>query len=404
MAEPKQVLYSPVDISDAEYTDQFAEKTEEELDFEKFRDEMRESNQYAKITVSRQPTTSDGRPGQQKLIFLFECGMDEYSFSQLSSRCRDEYGTGVYRIQARNEKGQLKINKAIQVEAPKTEISESGNNAGDIISRMSEAMHNHQIRTEQMFSRFAGPQSGTDAFDQMTKMMTAMGTMMAGMGIQPQAPQPPKTLIEQLTEFKLLKELMGDATEGGGGEANLYSLLGKTVEAFGGPIAAAIAAGADSGQLNPEGVAQLPAPEPELTEVQKVKDAEAHKLAMRKNIHILIQNAKTEIPPDAFALILLNNTPPEKEDELWNFISAENCVDEIIAIEPAAEAYREWFDSLRLAVMDLMTEDEIPGEHPPENPDLSDSKNGSTIPESEAVAGGGDLPHDPDNGDTSSDT
>jgi hypothetical protein len=51
-----------------------------------------------------------------------------------------------------------------------------------------------------------------------------------------------------------------------------------------------------------------------------------------------------------------------------------------------------------------MSDEEIPGEHPPENPDLPVPENGSSLPVVDAVAGGGELPHDPDNSDTPSDT
>ena len=52
----------------------------------------------------------------------------------------------------------------------------------------------------------------------------------------------------------------------------------------------------------------------------------------------------------------IHGTPEEKENELWEFISAENCVDTIIKIEPAAEPFKQWFVDLRLAVIELMTE------------------------------------------------
>ncbi len=93
MTEPKQILYSPVDIDDAEFQNLHEQQTEEEIDFEKFRDEMRESNEYAKLTITRQPTTSDGRPGAKKGVFLFECGFDEYSFSQLCGKLRHPHVT-----------------------------------------------------------------------------------------------------------------------------------------------------------------------------------------------------------------------------------------------------------------------------------------------------------------------
>lgn len=396
MPTPKQVVYTPVDVDDAQYAE-FAEPSEDEIEFEKFKEEFKQSNEYAKVSVYRQPTTRDGRPGQKALTFLFEAGVEEYTFSQLAGRLRDEYGSGTYRIHMRDKENKLKMNRAIHIEAPKS-TDVVANPTGDLIDRFSLAMSEQQERTERMLRSIIGPQSGGDAFDQMTKMMTAMGAMMQGMGIQ--TPQPPKTLVEQLTEFKMIKELFGGENSSDTGEANIYTLLGKTVEAFGGPIAAALAQGAESGDLTPEGLATtgaLPAPE---TQTQEMTEQEKHNMEMRKNIHILIQNAKTGIPPEQFAMILVNNTPEEKEDDLWNFISNENCVAQIIQLEPAADAYKEWFDALRLAVIELMSEPE-----PDETPELTGEPDASITGESgEAVAGVAEATSDTDKGDTPSDT
>ena len=119
MAEPKQVVYTPVDIEDAEFSSFNHEPTEDELEFQKFRDEFKQANEYAKVSCYRQPTTSDGRPGQKSLTFLFDAGVEEFSCSQLAGRLRDEYGSGTYRIQLRDKDGQLKMNRAISIEAPK---------------------------------------------------------------------------------------------------------------------------------------------------------------------------------------------------------------------------------------------------------------------------------------------
>ena len=398
MPEPKQVVYTPIDVDDAQYAE-FAEPSEDEIEFEKFKEEFKQSNEYAKVSVYRQPTTRDGRPGQKALTFLFEAGVEEYTFSQLAGRLRDEYGSGVYRIHMRDKENKLKMNRAIHIEAPKS-TDVVANPTGDLIDRFSLAMSEQQERTERMLRSIIGPQSGGDAFDQMTKMMTAMGAMMQGMGIQ--QPQPPKTLVEQLTEFKMIKELFGGDDSGDSGEANIYSLLGKTVEAFGGPIAQALAAGAESGDLTPEGLATtgaLPAPE---TKTVELTEQEQHNMEMRKNIHILIQNAKTGIPAEQFAQILVNNTPEEKQDALWDFISRESCVDEIIGLEPAADAYKEWFVALRDAVIELMTEPE-----PDSDSELTGAEDASKVPESgEAVAGdaGGIQTSDTDTGDITSDT
>ena len=67
---PKQVVFTPIDdsedaISDAEYIDQ---RSQEERDFEKFRDEMRDSTEYAKYTVARLPTDAKGRQIGKQLM------------------------------------------------------------------------------------------------------------------------------------------------------------------------------------------------------------------------------------------------------------------------------------------------------------------------------------------------
>lgn len=369
--QQKQILYTPVDIDDADFEDSTREKTEEELDFEKFRDEMRETNQYAKITVSRQPTTSDGRPGQQKLIFLFECGMDEFSFSQLCSRCRDEYGTGTYRIQARNEKGQLKINKAIQVEVPKTSGSiADGNNPSEIITRFSEAMHNHQIRTEQMLRTAQGPVTGNDAFKQMTEMMTAMGSMMGAMGIKPAEAAPQKTLLEQMTEYKMMMELFGgnEGGLGGGGEANLYSLLTATMQSFGGPIAAAIAAGQADGSVNQHGLLTAPKPNPVEKPVNTESEImqEQEKEQLKSQLKLIVANAKAGVDAQTFATIVVEKTPEEMADKLYDFLSGDDWLEQLIFLNEEVDIYKEWFTAWRDQVLLELTE--------PDNPELDEAE------------------------------
>ena len=436
MPEPKQILYSPVDVDDADFVD-FAQVDpkllEENAEFEKFKAEMHETQDDAKISVSKKLTDSQGQPLGRKSFQCFTCGIDDYDFSQICTRIREEFGTGLYKIQGRDSNGKFKFGKTVGILAPKSDVVEnSGNNVGDLIDKFSDAMERQAMRTEQMFSKLVGPQTGGDAFSQMTQMMTAMGGMMGAMGVTPQQPQAPKTLVEQLTEFKMIKELFGgDESSEPGGDANLYTLLGKTVEAFGGPIAQAIAAGAESGALSETGVVALPAPDSPVrgthvqpTEAEAMTEQEKHNMAMRKNIHILIQNAKAEIPPEAFALILVNNTPEEKENELWDFISAENCVETILKLEPAAEPYKEWFVDLRIAVIDLMTElVPVPEEEidpagkdsqadiDPPGKELQADESGSNLDDSETVAGDeeGASPEDSESsgksdGDTASDT
>ena len=367
------VYVLPKDYDEGEF-----EVSEEQIVFEQFANEAKDNEQYSKMTVSRVPMNRHGQRGAQKLSFLFEAALDEYSYSQLLSKLRDEYGSGFYKIQARNEKGQLKLNKTVAVEAPAEDTDKaSADNGSGVIAQVSQTLADQQTEMRELLrDNFSRPQN--DPIDTIVKVAGAVAPILTALGIsRPEAAPAPKTLVDQLTEFKMLQELFGgDGSDGIGGDANLYSLLTATVNSFGGPIAAAIAAGAQSGELNTQGVAALPAPKP--TEIEKVTDQQKHDMEMRKQIHILIQNAKTGIPPEHFAGILVNYTPEDKQDELWDFISAEKCVDTIIELEPAAEPYREWFVALRLAVIDLMADTEK---------DLQDEPGESSLPESDAVAG-----------------
>ena len=351
----------------------------ESQEFEKFKEEMHDSQDYAKITISRQPTDTRGQPIGRKLFQCFECGVDDYTFSQLCSRIRDEYGSGLYRIQGRDSKGKFKFNKSVGIQAPKLlDDEKSENNVGSLIDKFSDAMERQQARTEAMFERIAGPQSGGDAFDQMTKMMTAMAGMMGAMGIQPIAPQAPKTLMEQLTEFKMLKELFGD-NEASGGESNLYSLLGETVKAFGGPIAAALAAGQANGQLSPEGRPMLPnptpAPEPAISDEQR-----KHIEAMKSQLRILVGNAKAGTDPVEFANIVVANLPENMIDRFLDTIEPEDYLEKLAVYEPEVMQHKEWFDSLRGQVLEVLTE-------PADDAELQTDENASSIPLSESVAG-----------------
>lgn len=382
------------------------EMSEEEQAFNQFKDEARDNENYSKIVVSRVPMNKHSQRGGQKLIFLFECGVDEYTYSQLLSHIRDEYGSGFYKVQARNELGQLKLNKTVVVEAPRADTAHASANtgSGNILANFSAALREHSERTENMFREFM-PQGQANSLDQFTQIMGAMGAMFKAIGFNPQGqtPEKPKTLMEQLTEFKMVKELFEKDGSGGDSEDNLYTVLGKTLDAFGGPIAAALAAGSQSGQLDNNGVVRKALPNPKES-ASMLSDPKYD--ALRKNVGILLKNAQMKIPPTAFAQVLVANTPPEQEDALWEFISNENCVDEIVRLEPKAEVHRAWLEALREAVLDLMTEPDDDDEDDDKQPgapesvetetgqDLTIVEKGGRVSPSAAVAGEDENGHD----------
>ena len=58
MAEPKQVVFSPINVDDAEYADfePDPKMAEENAEFEAFKSEMHDSQDDAKITVGKKLT------------------------------------------------------------------------------------------------------------------------------------------------------------------------------------------------------------------------------------------------------------------------------------------------------------------------------------------------------------
>ena len=63
MTQPKQMLYTPVDVDDADFVDfDRDEKMESEnAAFEQFKTEMHDAKLDAKITVDKKLTVSNGR-------------------------------------------------------------------------------------------------------------------------------------------------------------------------------------------------------------------------------------------------------------------------------------------------------------------------------------------------------
>jgi len=408
--KPKQVVYSPVEVDgEAVYTDLEFEKSEEQIDWETFREEMRESNEYAKITVYRQPMDSIGQRGQKKLTYLFDVGLDEYQYSQLCARLRDEYGTGTYRMQGRDSENKLRFNRAVTIEAPKVE-NEKGElqTIPNIISEMRLTMNEQQAQMAELFKSLAGPQTGGDAFKQMTEMMTAMGGMMAAMGLNP---KPQKTFMEEMTQFQMMQEMFSGGNSGGGNEANLYSLLTATMQSFGGPIAAAIAAGQSDGVVNAQGLLENPkdrisAAPPLPVDKEKIKQ-EQEMEALKGQIKILVANAEAKTDAVRMANLIVEKTPEASLDSLFEFLSGDDYLAQMIFLVPEVKAHESWFIKLRDTVLELLTESDdppiVPESDEPDNSGAGADAEPDHPADTVAETTGSDI-SDETNGDAAKDT
>ena len=379
---PKQVVFTPIDdsedaISDAEYIDQ---RSQEELDFEKFRDEMRDSTEYAKYTVARLPTDAKGRQIGKQLMQMFECGIEDYTFSQLVARIRDDYGTGVYKITARKANGHFGFQQTIGIEAPMSDRQDNPQvaNAGELLDTFSLAIERQQARMEAMFKNLAGPRTGGDAFEQITQMMAAMGGMMQSMGM---SPQQPKSIVDQLAEFKMLQELFSGGGGGGGdggGEANMYSLLTETVKDFGPLLGAAITAQTKAGAIPLAG--PVPAlPNPDTPEA--APDPEAGSVeALRAQIDFLVGQAKLGAKAVDVAAAILPGIPDTALESIEAFLQKDDCIDICATVNGEVNSYRAWFQEWREIMLQRL------GEILEGGPELGKPSPPSETPESTGVS------------------
>lgn len=386
MATPKQVLYQPVDVDDAEFVD-FAEpdaKLEaENAEFEKFKSEMHDAQDDAKIMVGKKLTDSRGRPMGKQVFECFECGIDDYSFSQLCTRIREDFGTGLYQILGRDSNGKYKFRKIVGVQAPfGPDNVPAGTDIGMLIDKFSDAMQRQQMQTEQMFAKLAGPRTGGDAFSQMSEMMTAMGGMMGAIGFNP---QPQKSFMDEMTQFKLMQEMFTGGNGGGGGDANLFSLLTETVKSFGPAIGMAIAAQKESGAIPMSGpvVAALSPPDKKETKLSNQLES------MRPQIDFFVGQAKAGATPEAVVNAIWPGIPEQSYESIEAFLQQENCIDLCAQVNTEVNTWRVWFTQWR----DLMLEkfnaffSEVPPETGLQDGEIIGGEPLTIIPEGEQTSG-----------------
>lgn len=343
------------------------EISDEELIFQKFKDEFSQGENYASITVYRQPTGYGGRASKQKLTYLFECGLDEYSFPQLLAHLRDGYGSGTYRIQGHSAERKMLFNRAVEVEAPPKPSSDStAPNPAAIMESVQRMLGEQQSRTEQMLERMNASKPTQDPMDFMVKLAGAIGAIItplapifAARSATPAAPQ--QDILGELTKFAKVKEVLSDLAVGGGdgggdsAESNFYDLAGKAVEHLGPMIAAAAANGAFKGQRAlPAPVAEVPLdkrPIPEAQETGGAPDMRRNPAGqvdpIKKQVDILLSNAKMGADPEQVAEMVLNMTPDEKLDDLAKFVGDPHVIERMAQANPEVRKYTPFFQALR---------------------------------------------------------
>lgn len=369
-----------------EFDEELDEKLEQEKsEFDKFKDEIHDANDYAKISVSKKQTDSSGRPIGKNVFDCFECGIEDYTFTQLCERIRSDFGTGLYQIIGRDSKGKYKFKKVVGVAAPKSQEGESspGNNVGVLIDKFSDALERQAARTEQLFSNIAGPQTGGDAFDQMTKMMSAMGAMMGAMGLKTPEPLPQKTMLENMQEMAMMKEILETLGGGNSSDGNIFGLLTETVKNIGPLLGVALAAGQKDGTVNKEGII-APQPRIENPDKETTMQTEQEKLnAMLPQLKFLHKQADGGAKPQDVAEFALKAIPDDHLENIEEFLSREDCIEKCKEVFPPIAEYEKWLIQWQTEMLNGLAQ--ILDDGGAEDTDLTgDDKEAQTSPDSVA--------------------
>ena len=347
-----------------EFDTAFGDDDEEAKEFADFFDEMVEANDYAKVTVYRVPVNEKGTLTSRKLSYLFDFSLGEMSYSQMSAKIRDDYGTGVYRVQMRDAKGQMLKQRTVSVEAPKNADPKPAAE-NNLVSSIAYAMERQNEQMQRMFESFGNQRPSFD-FKEVIGYVVPIATALGALGISFKS-KPEKSLTETLAEIAAIKELFSNNDEGG--ESNFFSMMETTLKSFGPAFAQAIAMGQNSA-AKPGAPAALPNPNRPDPMQEKIKE-------MKPQLDFVLMQVKTGATASTVAdffvdNLLANEAVSDAEiDAIEQFLELPDCFRRCVAVVPEWANYAQWFEAWRVAMLKGLQETEA--DDAGENPDLTKS-------------------------------
>lgn len=78
-------------------------------------------------------------------------------------------------------------------------------------------------------------------------------------------------------------------------------------------------------------------------------------MLQKQQLNFLIKQAEAGKDPGLYAELLLDQIGAPA---VLDFVGKEDCYEKLLAIEPAIEAYRPWFEALRTAILEITREDD----------------------------------------------
>lgn len=346
--------------------------TDEELAFDEFVAGM-SAERMGELRVGKIKVAKDGTPvANTRSAHCFSCPIDQFTYSGLIDHIRAKYGAGLYRVVGvETGKRGLVFNRLIEIaeelNPPKSAESPLQNPA-NYLESVGKIMAESAARTEGLIARLTEAKPpASDPMDSMMKMATLFSTIMGSMAglVKPAAPA--SDLLSQLEVLAKLKELTGGGGGGdSGAESNFFDVVKAGLQSFG-PALAALAVR----QQNATPSLSLPNPQPQpqpsfspapTFAPQPVPAAapsgNSDMANLKRQVDLLVQNAKIGADPKELANTILDLTPDEKLDALGEMLEAPDMIDKMALLNPEVKNHLVFFEALRSNLLSLLGETE----------------------------------------------
>lgn len=356
--------------------------SDEELAFDEFVSGMA-AERMGEIRVGKIKVAKDGTPiANTKSAHCFSAPIDQFTYSALLEHIRARHGAGLYRVVGVEAgKRGLIFNRLLEIAEelnPPAAQESALQSPANMLESVGKIMAESQARTEGLIARLTESKpAAVDPMEQLTKMATLFATIMGA--VPKPVPTAGDDFLGQLEKLAKIKDLLGGLGGWGGGdsdkESNFFDVVKAGLTSFGPALATLAVRGAQQGAP-----AALPAPQPLQPPIgtdprtfyqpqgpmqSQQPAAPAADENMKKQVDILVQNAKMGTDPMQLAGVILDMTPDEKLDDLEAMISAPNMIDNLATLNPEVTNYRPFFEKLRDSLKTLLKE--IPADTLPAN-------------------------------------
>lgn len=366
-------------------TEEYDENTRPDIDadessaFDAFQDSFT-GEQMGTLRVQRVPSEqqkSGQSKGSIKGTFLFACPVDKYSFDELMTYLRDEYGTGTYRIIGiKTGNRGIAFNRIIEIERSEmraSPVAASSSNQSDMAAVVTglAGMIEQQTRrlTEMMTIRQSEQVDPIDQMEKMARLFAQMNGAFNGGG------NSRGDLLEELMKVKQVADMMGMG-DGGGRGANNADVFIELAKTFGPGLVSAVQAQA----RRPSPAAQIPAsitprnPPVENTPEVRQREMNPQNEFIRKQANQLLMFARADADTVTLATQIVDSVPDDKLDDLETLARDPAAINKMIAVlPPGNDQFKPWFEKLRVALiaefdsMEFETGAEDESESQPEN-------------------------------------